>query len=361
MRKDIIRLKETHLDALASYTKTLYEKPDLRHLFLEMTLQCNEHCFHCGSSCTSAKSPEIPAEEYSRVLREIREDFDISRVMLCVTGGEPLLRKDFFEIMSCAKDLGFRWGMTSNATLITKECAHRLAQCGMRTVSVSIDGLRDTHDALRGMKGGYDRAMAGIRNLIDENAFQAIQVTTVINHQNINELDALFEIMDGLEIDSWRIINLEPIGRALKRPELMLTKEDYVRMFAYIRAMREKGWPVQYGCSHWLGLEYEGEVRDWYWQCNAGVHTASIMADGSIGACLDIERRPELIQGSICRDRFSDVWKNRFEIFRQDLSEKNETCRQCSQRKYCRGDAYHSWDYEKGKPLICMKDILFEE
>ena len=354
-------IKEKHLETLAAYTRTLYQKPDLRHLFLELTLRCNAHCFHCGSSCTAFPAEsELTLPEYRRILDEVKEDFDLSRIMLCVTGGEPLLRPDFFEIMAYAKSLGFRWGMTSNGTLITKEVAHRLAACGMTTVSISIDGLRDTHDHLRSMPGGYDRAMAGIQNLIDEKAFKAVQVTTVVNHKNIDELPALFDVMDGIDIDSWRVIHLEPIGRALEHPELMCTIEDTRRVFEFIRDKRREGYPVQYGCSHYLGLGYEAEVRDWYWLCNAGVHTASITANGEIRACLDIERRPELKQGDIRTDRFSEVWKNRFEAFRHDLSDENADCLSCSHRAFCRGGAHHSWDYENRRPMVCMKGILFE-
>ena len=279
--------------------------------------------------------------------------------MLCITGGEPLLRPDFFEILGYAHQLGYHWGMTTNGTLITKDIAHKLAQCGMSTVSVSIDGLPETHDELRSMPGGYEKAMAGIRNLIDENTFHGIQVTTVINHRNIRELDALFEIMDKLDIDSWRVINLEPIGRALERPELMCTEEDYKRLFSFIWEKRLAGYPVEYSCSHYLGPEYEGEVRDWYWICGAGIITASIMANGDIGACLDIERRPETIQGNIRTDRFHDVWDNRFELFRTDLSDFSEYCKGCEHVKCCRGDAHHSWDYDKNEPRVCMKGILF--
>ncbi|MBR1827982.1 MAG: SPASM domain-containing protein, partial [Atopobiaceae bacterium] len=168
-----------------------------------------------------------------------------------------------------------------------------------------------------------------------------------------------FAIMDGLDIDSWRVINLEPIGRALLRPDLMLTPDDYRRLFDFIRAKRVQGYPLEYGCSHYLGLDYEAEVREWYWLCNAGVYTASIMANGDIGACLDIERRPETIQGNIRHDRLRDVWEGRFELFRRDLSDSNETCRACEHARFCRGDAHHSWDYDANRPMVCLKGVLF--
>ena len=352
-------VKRAHLNKLADHTRTLYKKPELRKLFFELTLQCNERCFHCGSSCTATRGDELSCEEWLSLIDQVKADFGTGRIQLCITGGEPLLNRDFFDIMGYAHAQGFRWGMTSNATLITPEVAKRLAEVGMGTISVSIDGLRDTHDRLRGLAGGYDRAMRGIQNLLDVGTFHAVQVTTVVNHKNIDELDELFAIMDGIDIDSWRVINLEPIGRALLHPDLMLTREDYVRLFDFIRQKRVEGYPLEYGCSHYLGLEYEAEVREWYWRCNAGVFTASIMSNGDIGACLDIERRPEVIQGNIHADRLRDVWENRFELFRHDLSDSCEACQNCEHVRFCRGDAHHSWDYDHNRPMVCFKGTLF--
>ena len=138
---DIAKLKKTHLNQLSGYVEQLYIKPDLRHLFLELTLACNERCFHCGSNCSVPSDNELSADEFKAVIDQVKEDFDISRIQLCVTGGEPLLRKDFFEIMNYAHSKGFKWGMTSNATFITKDVAHKLADAGMGTISVSIDGF----------------------------------------------------------------------------------------------------------------------------------------------------------------------------------------------------------------------------
>ena len=101
------------------------------------------------------------------------------------------------------------------------------------------------------------------------------------------------------------------------------------------------------------------EVREWYWLCNAGVYTASIMSNGDIAACLDIERRPETIQGNIRTDRLRDVWDNRFELFRHDLSDLNDECRSCEHARFCRGDAHHSWDYDGNRPMVCLKGTLF--
>ena len=175
----------------------------------------------------------------------------------------------------------------------------------------------------------------------------------------IEELDALYRIFEDMDIDSWRVIGLEPIGRALLRPELMLTPDDQRRIFSFIYAKRSEQMPVTYGCSHFVGFDYEREVRDWYFLCNAGIYTASIMANGDVGACLDIERSPHTVQGNILETPFTEIWNNRFELFRQPLSNLCEDCMGCDYERYCAGGAHHSFDYEKGKQRICFKGTLF--
>ena len=157
-----VETKRQHMTDLMRYRRGLFVKPRLRNLFLELTMRCNENCIHCGSRCGEVTSEELPVEVYKRFLDEIKEDFGIKDKMLCITGGEPLLRKEFFEIMEYAHSLGFHWGMTSNGTLIDRECASKLKKAGMGTISISIDGLEATHDAFRRTPGGYKKAMQGI-------------------------------------------------------------------------------------------------------------------------------------------------------------------------------------------------------
>lgn len=352
-------VKLKHLNELSKYRRSIIKKPPLRNLFLELTTQCNENCIHCGSNCGKAKKNELTTEQYKSFLKKVKDDFDIRSIMLDITGGEPLLRKDFFDIMSYAHKLGYIWGMTSNGTLIDDSISQRLYECGMRTIAISIDGLRETHDRLRRRNGAYDAAIKGINSLVANGNFENIQVTTVINHENISELNGLFNILNNIDIDSWRIINIEPIGRANEHNELLLNQDEYKYMFNFIREKRKAGYPVTYGCSHYLGLDLEREVREWYYFCNAGVYTASITSEGDICACLDIERRPELTQGNILKDDFKYIWENKFEVFRTDLSSYNEKCVNCSECDFCHGGAFHTWDFEKKEPRICFKNILF--
>lgn len=353
------KMKLDHLRQMRDYRQKLMKEPQLRNLFLELTVRCNERCLHCGSKCGDVTSDELTVEQYRTFLEQVKEDMTTKGKMLDITGGEPLLRKDFFDIMGAAHELGFEWGMTSNATLIDDNVARELKRTGMATISVSIDGLESTHDEFRRTPGGYSRAMSGIESLIRTGGFESVQVTTVVTHKSIRELDELFKIFNEMDIDSWRVVNMEPMGRAKDHPELILTPDDYKYLFEFIRNKRIAGEPVCYGCSHYLGMEYEREVRDWYYLCTAGLYTASITANGDILACLDIERRPEFVQGNILTDRFSEVWKNKFQIFRRDLSDDNEVCSKCEHKEFCHGDAYHSWDFDNNRPQVCFKDILF--
>ena len=352
-RRDI---KKQNLDILADYHAGLLRKPQLRKFFLELTLRCNEACFHCGSGCSASMSDGLPISTYQDVLLDIRDHFGTD-VFIAVTGGEPLLYDDFFELMTFISDQGFRWGMTSNATLITSEVAHRLRECGMRTISVSVDGTKEQHDRYRHMSGAYDLAMLGIQNLIDEDCFDSIMITTVVNHENINSLDTLFDIFYDMDINEWRLTGLEPIGRALDHSDMLLTIEDQRHMFDFIKTKRDLKIPVTYGCTHFVGLEYEAEIRDWFFLCNAGVYTASINVNGDFGGCLDIPRNEKTLCGNIATDRFSDVWHDRYEFFRTPLSSRCASCSHCSVEKWCRGDAYHSWNYEKDEPRVCLKEL----
>lgn len=354
-------VKENHMEQLADYRENqLRPHPRLHSLFLEMTVNCNEHCRHCGSECGDHREENrLSREEIFRFLDEIKEDFDISTMMLCVTGGEPLLREDFFEIMEYANRLGFLWGMTSNGTLITPEVAHKLAQTGMRTISVSVDGMKETHEWFRQSPGSYERTLSGIRNLLAEGSFSHVQVTTVVHQQNYGELEEMYQFFSSLGIRSWRVINIEPIGRAREQEDLLLSPEQYRGLFDFIRSHRFAGkMEVCYGCSHYLGLEYEREVRKWYFLCNAGVYTGSVTYNGDVTSCLDMERRPELIEGNIRKNRFKEIWDQKFRIYRTDYRKVGK-CADCPDYRFCAGDSFHSWNFETMEPNLCMKGILF--
>ena len=354
-------IKKENLIQLAEYQKSLYNEPKLRYLFFELTDCCNLNCMHCGSKCTSSNRNYLDFELIERTLSSVRRGNDPSEIMICITGGEPLLHPDIYKTVYIARQMGFSVGITSNGTLIDKKRAEMLVKAGLNTITISLDGLGDTHDKFRCSQGAFEKAVNGIRFL--KQAGIEPQVLTVVHKNNISQLEDIYQFLQKEDICSWRLVNIDPIGRAATNNSLLLEGEDLKYLFDYIRAKRFDEncvMDVTTGCSHFLTYEFENEVRDYYFQCGAGTVVASIMANGDIGACLDIERNQKLIQGNVYRDDFMDVWQNKFRIFRRDRSDECEKCRDCKNKNVCLGDSAHTWDFDKDEPYYCVADMLKE-
>lgn len=358
--KIIEKYKIKNLNRLAKYRKKLVKKPILKDLFLEVTSRCNARCEHCGSSCgNEIDKNEVSSDVLKKTLLEISNRYNAKEIILNVTGGEPLMRKDLFDIMEYASKLGFRWGMTTNGMLITDEVISLMKKTNMESISISLDGLKETHESFRKVPNCYEKILENIKKLQKVPCIKVVQVTTVANKKNLNELEDLYKLMQELNIISWRVINVDPIGRAKGNSDILLDKEDYIYLFEFIKRLREekKIENVEYGCSHFLGLEYEKEVRDTYFICSAGLYVASILSNGDIYVCPDVERRKELIQGNINTDSFVDVWENKFEYFRNADKRKSNKCKNCKNWKWCLGDSLHTWNFEKEEPNFCIIDI----
>ena len=348
-----MNIKRSQLEFLAQHRDQLRKSPHLRWLFFEITDRCNLNCMHCGSNCSSDGSC-LTIDDIKAALRSVMQD----KPMICLTGGEPMLHTAFFEIANCVSSMGFFWGMTTNATLIDDAAARKLKQAGLSTVSVSLDGMEHSHDSFRRQKGAWHRAIRGLQAL--QNAGFEPQVTTVLHRENFHELEPLYAFLCEMGITSWRPINIEPIGRACESSDLLLKPDQFAQLISFIRNKRfdrNCKMEVTFGCSHYLGIQYERMVRDHYFLCGAGILTASIRSNGDICACLDIVNKPELVQGNIRSDDFMDVWLHRFEAFRRDRTADCSQCIECPDRNLCGGDSAHTWNYDQKKPLLCLQDF----
>ena len=96
----------------------------------------------------------------------------------------------------------------------------------METVSISIDGLEDTHNKFRGVPNSYQTIINNIKNLKKAGYVKHLQVTTVFHKENIDQLEELYEVMLGLGIDSWRLVSMDPIGRAKENDNLLLMEKS---------------------------------------------------------------------------------------------------------------------------------------
>lgn len=349
------KIKKQNMTDLASYRTWLRTHPKLAYLFVELTDKCNLNCLHCGSSCEQTNNQFIETSLLLRTLVTVSEDFDPFTIMICFTGGEPLLHPDFIQIVRETVRLGFCWGITTNGMLVDEEKALEMKRCGLKSITISLDGLEEMHDWLRNKKGSFQRTIEAIEqmNRVDI----PVQVTTVVHKRNFHELEKLYQFLCSQNISSWRIINIEPIGKARQNKNILLSRSEFLRMLDFIKEKRYSNtvpMDVHFGCSHYLSYEYEHEVRDNYFLCGAGIYVASILCNGDIFSCLDIERRPEWIQGNIKKDRFSKIWNTKFERFRTDRTCLSDGCTKCKERFFCGADSLHTWDFDANEPLFCI-------
>lgn len=351
-------IKERNLLQLADYNRYLYKNPKLIHLFFELTDSCNLNCLHCGSRCVGSNKTFLDFAVIEKTLIEVANKYDSSQIMICLTGGEPLLHKDIMRIIRTARSLSFPVGITTNGTLITPSVAKELKAAGLNTITISIDGLGETHNAFRNSQDAFQKAMSGVYALRAEEIYP--EALTVVHKNNFRELEKLYEFFKKEEFTSWRISNIEPIGRAQENKNLMLTGSELKILLDFIQDKRfdeTNEMTVAYGCSHFLSIAYENMVRGYYFQCGAGIKVASIAANGDILACLDIERRDDLVQGNVFEQSFVDVWKNEFKIFRRDKSDSSQSCQKCQHKAMCMGDSCHTWNYTTDEPTYCIKTI----
>ena len=361
MLKEIYKLGE--LTVFKKSKELEMKSHNLKDLFWECTLTCNANCKHCGSSAEKkVYKGELTTEEAKNAFKQIATDMDAKKIFINVTGGEPLTRKDLTEVMEYAtKELGFTWGMTTNGMLLNDENIQKLKNACLRTVSISIDGLEQTHDEFRGVEGSYKKIIANIKKLKECNFLNQIMVTTVFHKKNINELEELYRVMSTLPIDSWRLAIMDPIGRAQVNKELLLDASEIKYLLDFIKKHNREKLKLQYGCPSFLGLEYEKEVGRGYFYCRTGISVASILYNGDLFVCPNVPRIPKLIQGNIKTDNFKDIWENKYEIFRRLDRMKCDKCEKCKQWDFCVGGALHTWDFNENKQKQCVYDMIYNK
>lgn len=329
----------------------LRKKHPLRQLFWECTWRCNLQCLHCGSDCKSASTvPDMPAEDFIKVVDSILPHVDPHKLNIVITGGEPLVRNDLEKVGRMLYDRELPWGIVTNGLLLTPERFHRLRAAGIHNLTISLDGLRDTHNWMRHHPHSFDRALAAIRiaaNTSDLN----FDVVTCVNRRFLPELPELKALLIEAGVKQWRLFTIFPSGRAANYPEFDLTKDEVKQLMDFIVATREEGRIKASFCCEGFMAGYEGKIRDNFYECRAGVTVASVLLDGGIGACPSI--RADYRQGNIYTDDFWDVWQNRFEKYRDRSWMKTGKCADCSFWRHCEGNGMHLRDSD-GQLMHCL-------
>jgi len=174
--------------------------------------RCNLTCKHCYSISGDVDFPgELSSEEVFTVMDDLKA-FGVP--VLILSGGEPLLRPDIFEISRRAKDMGFYVGLSSNGTLIDEATADRIAGIGYDYVGISLDGLRETHDRFRRRVGGFDEALRGIRLCRQRGIKVGMRFTVTMD--NAEELPALLDLADTEGVQKFYLSHLVYAGRGNK-------------------------------------------------------------------------------------------------------------------------------------------------
>lgn len=330
----------------------------LRQLFWECTLRCNLRCLHCGSDCKgSSIVPDMPKDVFLRVIDEqITPHVNPIDVLIIISGGEPLMRDDLEEIGGELKKRGYRWGMVTNGMLMTQERFDALKNAGLKSVAVSLDGLENEHNWMRGNANSFKNAMRTI-NILSSQDEVIWDVVTCVNKRNIDYLPQLKDLLYDSGVRKWRIFTIFPAGRAKETPELMISDEQLRYVLDFIVDCKKEGKiQTDYACEGFLG-DYEGKVRDHLYRCFAGINVASILIDGSISACTSI--RGKYYQGNIYKDDFWKVWNNGFKNYRDRGWMKKGKCGDCKMFRYCEGGGMHLRD-EQGNLLMCHYERIKE-
>ena len=329
----------------------------LRQLFWECTLRCNLHCRHCGSDCkVKNEQQDMPLEDFLRVLDSVARKCDPHKVFVVISGGEPLMRDDLEQCGAEIYRRGFPWGMVCNGLYLTPQRFHALVDAGMHSITLSLDGLKDDHNWMRGHKDSFHMVDQAIDLLVHEPRI-IFDIVTCVNQRNFDQLDKIKGYLIGKGVSRWRVFSIFPVGRAADDPQMRLTDEQFRGMFDFIKRTRQEGRiRVDYGCEGFLG-NYEGDVRNHFFACQAGVSVGSVLIDGSISACTSI--RADYHQGNIYQDDFMEVWENHFQPYRNREWMRKDECADCKYFRYCQGNGMHLRDGE-GKLLLCHLKRLKE-
>ena len=267
------------------------------HAVWEVTLKCNLGCGHCGSRAGDARPEELSPAAALDLVAQLAA-VGIHEVTLI--GGEAYLRPDWLAIARAIVDAGMACTMVTGGLGISAHLARKMAAAGFQSVSVSVDGLAATHDALRGVPGSYEAAFRALGHLRD--AGIPVSANSQLNRRSLPELEALYERVRDAGCHSWQVQLTVPMGRAADQADLLLQPYELLDLFPRLAALAERGIAdgVRLRPGNNLGYfgPYEALLRgagdpDLHWRgCQAGVQVLGIEADGTVKGCPSLPTTP---------------------------------------------------------------------
>ena len=313
--------------ALATQLKAGLDAPIC--LTWEITYACNLQCVHCLSSSGTRDPRELSTDQAKAVLDELR---DLQVFYINIGGGEPMIRKDFFEILEHAETNNIGVKFSTNGTYITAENARRLAAMNYLDIQISLDGVdADTNDAVRG-KGSYATAIAAMDHLRDAN-FGQFKISVVVTRHNVDQLDGFKALADSYGAQL-RITRLRPSGRGADTwDELHPTQQQQRQIYDWLM---KHGDNVLTGDS-FFHLNAFGESLPGLNLCGAGRVVCLIDPIGDVYACPFVIH-DQFKAGSLLSDGgFTKVWKESDLFLSLREPESEGACSACGSYDACQG------------------------
>jgi AdoMet-dependent heme synthase len=332
----------------------------------EVTRTCNLSCIHCRAAAQDRPyEGELNTSECLALLDNVAS---FASPIIILTGGEPLLRPDIFEIAAYGAQKGFRMTMAPNGTLITTQKAQRMVEVGIQRISISLDGATAaTHDAFRQVQGAFDQALRGIA--CAREAGLEFQINTSITQQNLAELPAIQKLAVELGAVAHHIFLLVPMGRGRDLAEQTIDAQQYEQTLHWFYEQKERV-PLQLKATcapHYYRIlrqraTAEGKKVDMQTfgldavtrGCLGGVGFCFVSHVGQVQPCGYLE----LNCGNIRERSFRDIWETS-PIF-QDLRDHSKYEGKCGRCEYvrvcggCRARAYESTGNYLAPEPLCL-------
>lgn len=303
----------------------------------ELTLKCNMRCIHCGSSAGLSRKKELTTEQWKNVTRELSE---MGGKFVTLLGGEPFLRKDWYEISKDIEENGMKITIISNGMLINEKNMKKINKLNPYAIAISLDGASPkTHDTIRQFKGSFDKCIRAIKLLKDAGINTSI--VTTLSKTNLKDLPKIRDMILNKEV-AWQIQIAVPIGRFPK--ELMLSKEEFYSAAMFISACRQKydikQLPVMGAhCFGYFSKKLPNVNIIPLWKgCQAGMTMLAVQSNGDVKGCLSLP--DDFKDGNVLKKSLKEIWNERdFSAYNRKFknSQLNGECKECKYGKKCRG------------------------
>ncbi len=320
--------------------------PVLRMVAWEVTRSCNLNCVHCRAAAHRGPyAGELGTEECLRLIDQMAS---FSKPVVILTGGEPLLRDDIFDIAAYGTRRGLRMVMAPNGTLLDREKVHRLKESGIQRVSISLDGAEaGSHDRFRQVTGAFAGALRGIDRLKEDG--MEFQINTTVTQRNFSELPAILDLAVRMGAAAHHIFLLVPTGRGRGLEKETVSAEAYEEILHWFYEQREKV-PLQLKATcapHYYRILRQRSAAEGK-KITAQTHGLEAMTRGclgGIGFCFishtgDIQPCGylEVCSGSVKSQRLQEIWESSpvFQRLR-DFSAYSGRCGRCEFVRVCGG------------------------